>query len=284
MSDLLIKEYPLMVLPSLAKAIGLNEAIVLQQLHYWLKNPKSGVVRNGFKWAYNTYGEWQEDNFPFWSVRTIQRAFLSLEERGFVVTEQLDASRYDQKKYYRIDYDKFGTINDAQLGTPDDDKMARSLDVSETTTETTTDIAPNGAKVDLSIENKIFAGLPITEKDLQRNNQEAEYLDQANLVSMGGEPIFTEYALAFQRTRGISIPNDQVKGARKVCRSLFEMGVKPEHVTEATRTLMNTKDKGGRAFTITKMNHIQDTAIGLANPAPEENSNPLNPQRLEIHL
>ena len=37
MSNLLIEEPPLQVLPSLALAVGLNEAIILQQMHYWLK-------------------------------------------------------------------------------------------------------------------------------------------------------------------------------------------------------------------------------------------------------
>ena len=36
MSNLLIDDYPILVLPSLATEIGLNEAIVLQ-MHYWLK-------------------------------------------------------------------------------------------------------------------------------------------------------------------------------------------------------------------------------------------------------
>ena len=36
MSNLLTQEPPLQVLPSLAVAIGLNEAIVLQQVHYLL--------------------------------------------------------------------------------------------------------------------------------------------------------------------------------------------------------------------------------------------------------
>ena len=37
MSNLLIDDYPILVLPKLANEIGLNEAIVLQQMHYWLK-------------------------------------------------------------------------------------------------------------------------------------------------------------------------------------------------------------------------------------------------------
>lgn len=39
-SKLLIDEEPLQVLPGLAAVIGLNEALVVQQLHYWLRRSK----------------------------------------------------------------------------------------------------------------------------------------------------------------------------------------------------------------------------------------------------
>ena len=55
MSKLLINESPLQVQPSLAMAIGLNEAIFLQQLHYWIGT--SRFVRDGKKWVYNTYSD-----------------------------------------------------------------------------------------------------------------------------------------------------------------------------------------------------------------------------------
>ena len=42
MSNLLINESPLQVLPTLATYIGLNEAIFLQQVHYWLRIDKVG--------------------------------------------------------------------------------------------------------------------------------------------------------------------------------------------------------------------------------------------------
>jgi len=43
MSKLLIDEYPLQVLPSLAVIYGLNEAIILQQVHYWIKDRKAVI-------------------------------------------------------------------------------------------------------------------------------------------------------------------------------------------------------------------------------------------------
>lgn len=112
-SHLLINEPALQVLPSLAVSVGLEEAIILQQLHYWLNNPKSDgrVDANGDKWVYNTYAQWQEDNFPFWSEDKIKRIFLKLEEQKVVISRQLDAKMRDMTKFYRIDYDVLCTMD-----------------------------------------------------------------------------------------------------------------------------------------------------------------------------
>ena len=133
-SNLLINEPPLSVLPSLATTVGLNEAIVLQQLHYWLQNPKTGVLReDGLKWIFNSYEEWQQ-NFPFWSPRTVQRVFLDLERAGLVISAQLDKSAYDRRKYYQLNYDKLRMIERAKLAPSNTPKLAHSL---IGTTETT---------------------------------------------------------------------------------------------------------------------------------------------------
>jgi hypothetical protein len=114
-SHLLINEPALQVLPSLAKSIGLEEAIILQQLHYWLNNSKvDGRIEDGEKWIYNSYQEWQ-DNFPFWSVQQIQRIFLNLEKGGVVISAKLDAKKHDQTKFYRIDYDVLCTMDESIL-------------------------------------------------------------------------------------------------------------------------------------------------------------------------
>lgn len=114
-SHLLINEPALQVLPTLAKAIGLEEAIILQQLHYWLNNPKvEGREYDSFKWIFNTYEEWQE-NFPFWSIQQIQRFFLNLEKGGFIISKKLDAKKHYQKKFYRIDYDALCVMDESIL-------------------------------------------------------------------------------------------------------------------------------------------------------------------------
>lgn len=153
--NLLISEPPLQVLPSLAVAIGLNEAIVIQQLHYWIQNPnaKGEIDPSGNKWIFNSYEEWREKNFPFWSEATIQRAFLSLEDLGLVVSAQLNATKRDMRKYYRIDYDALDKLDGSNLGRSHRSNLGRSktshcYDVnskSETTTETTSEIVINDA-------------------------------------------------------------------------------------------------------------------------------------------
>ena len=141
-NSLLINEAPLQVLPTLAAKIGLNEAIVLQQLHYWLVNPKNaGKVVDGKKWIFNTYEEWQE-NFPFWSTRTIARIFASLEQQGIVISDQFNKGAYDRTKFYTIDYDMLGIIDDDKNVAIDDDNLSYSLIESETTTETITEKIP----------------------------------------------------------------------------------------------------------------------------------------------
>jgi DnaD/phage-associated family protein len=101
MSKLLIDESPILVIPSLAQKVGLNESIFIQQLHYWLKD--SNNIRDDFKWVYNTYEDWQEQ-FPFWSVSTIRRIITKLEKANLIIIGNFNKLKIDNTKWYRINY------------------------------------------------------------------------------------------------------------------------------------------------------------------------------------
>lgn len=108
MSKLLINEQPLVVLPSLAKKIGLNEAIMLQQIHFWLT--RKPHEKDGRQWIYNTYAEWATQ-FPFWSESTIKRTIRSLEKKGLIITGNFNKAKFDKTKWYTIDYDKLEDLS-----------------------------------------------------------------------------------------------------------------------------------------------------------------------------
>lgn len=126
-SRLLIDEQPLQVIPSLACKMGLNRAMFLQQLHYWLQ--KSEHVKDGKRWVFNTYEEWHEQ-FPFWSAEAIKKIVLQLEQRGVIeTTDKYNRRGTDRTKWYTIDYDTLNAMfedSEALEGAKSNDEGAES--------------------------------------------------------------------------------------------------------------------------------------------------------------
>ncbi|HEX5505959.1 MAG TPA: hypothetical protein VFW96_25300, partial [Thermomicrobiales bacterium] len=110
-SDLLIADRPLLVMPRLVALVGLNEAIVLQQVRYWLGDDLRPQVRDGRRWVYNSYRAWQERNFPFWQVDTVKRAFLSLERQGLLRSANYNRNRRNHTKWYTVDFDRLRELD-----------------------------------------------------------------------------------------------------------------------------------------------------------------------------
>jgi DNA-binding transcriptional ArsR family regulator len=120
-----------LVCPRLAAVIGLNEAIMAQQLHYWTHT----MNREG-GWIYNTIEAWQRQ-FPFWSPATIRRTFGSLKGMGIVEIEQRKGS--DRTNSYRlvrekIPWDQIERMKRSDRA-PHKRKMSSSIGSTERTTE-----------------------------------------------------------------------------------------------------------------------------------------------------
>jgi hypothetical protein len=102
----LLDERVVLIIPSLAVHLGLNEAVVLQQLHYVLMR-NTAEVRDGLKSVRMTYADWQRE-FPWWSDSTIRRIFDGLRDAGLV-----RFTRTKEAAWYAIDH----AAVDARLGT-----------------------------------------------------------------------------------------------------------------------------------------------------------------------
>ena len=115
------------VQPSLAMAIGLNEAIFLQQLHYWVG--ASRFVRDGKKWVYNTYSDWLLQ-LKYMSLPTLKRTIKSLKDQKLVQVERFEKLRSNQVNFYAIDYETLAIISEniAQaIDSIDQLKMSQSI-------------------------------------------------------------------------------------------------------------------------------------------------------------
>ena len=184
MASLLLNERPLVVLPSLAEALGsVDEAIILQQLNYWLQ--KSTKVHDGKRWVYNTLDAWMAQ-FPWIKSKTTLKKHLNkLAKLGLVLKGNDNKAGFDRTAWYSIDYQQLelftaefeakkardaGSSMGQKLahGEPENgsckgQKMAHAearncptntIDYTETTPETTTENNMSSSKSDESIPFK----------------------------------------------------------------------------------------------------------------------------------
>lgn len=164
----LIPESPILVLPSLARQIGLNEAIILQQMHYWLLDSKH--IHDDKPWIYNSYVSWQRTNFPFWSINTIKRTILNLEKAKIIQSGNFNKLKIDRTKWYTINYENIPDIHpplaqNEPIRIPkranQDTNMSPPLP--ETTTETTT----KNKEKDETLKDKVST-LPTNPKEQRK--------------------------------------------------------------------------------------------------------------------
>lgn len=145
----LMDENPLMVYPSLAKALGLNTAIIIQQIHFLLQAAKAS--RNNYVyvdnewWVYNSLEEWAEI-FTWLSVSTIQRTMVSLETEGFIKSRQGVKDRFDRRKWYTIDYVRLHEMVPSIMSKWHDENTSKWHDDNKESETTSESIAPEGAK------------------------------------------------------------------------------------------------------------------------------------------
>jgi len=107
-SRALIPEPPLLVLPSLAVAVGLSEAMILQQLHFLAHCRRPG--RGGERWVEMGNADLQH-TFPFLSKNTLFRAVYKLRDAGLLTIKEQSG----QPNRYRLEYDAITAVLDNPL-------------------------------------------------------------------------------------------------------------------------------------------------------------------------
>ena len=109
---LLYTKEPIVINPIAAEVLGVNESIIVQQIHYWLNiNEKAKInFHEGRYWTYNTYENWQKTNFRFLSVSTLKRIFKKLVTKGILITDNFNKAKYDRTLWVTINYEKLDEL------------------------------------------------------------------------------------------------------------------------------------------------------------------------------
>jgi hypothetical protein len=91
----------------LAKLIGLEKAILLQNIYFWTEFNKSRN-KNFFEnkyWTYNSCKSF-EIQFPYMNEKSIFRYLNELKSEGYIFVANFNKLPYDKTKWYSVNYDK----------------------------------------------------------------------------------------------------------------------------------------------------------------------------------
>ncbi|MBE9039952.1 hypothetical protein IQ235_03985 [Oscillatoriales cyanobacterium LEGE 11467] len=95
--------------PEVAKRLGIDQAHILSQIHYWMTNPRAGYIKEDWdgqirKWVWFTY-EMLATQLPWMSAQKIGRHVRDLEDLSLMLsTNKFNTTRYNRTKWYSPDY------------------------------------------------------------------------------------------------------------------------------------------------------------------------------------
>ena len=87
----------------LATEIGLNEAIILQSIGYWVLRNRANEknIYDGKAWSYNSMKAFGEQ-FPFLTKRQIEYTLTKLQKDGLIETGNYNRMAFDRTKWYTL--------------------------------------------------------------------------------------------------------------------------------------------------------------------------------------
>lgn len=123
MTSSLIPEKPLLVSPSLAATIGLEEATMLHILNEFLLY-REPIFGNGYEWI-TVDGETLSQTMPFWSDIDIQRISKNLRDKGIIL---IASAPYQSNRELKFALNE-KTGNAQQIETPQNVEVSQNVEV-----------------------------------------------------------------------------------------------------------------------------------------------------------
>ena len=87
----------------IATEYGINEAILLSNLYYWIEHNKANNqnYHDGYYWTFNSAKAFSE-LFPYMSIKQVTYALKKLKKEGLIITGNHNQSKYNRTTWYAL--------------------------------------------------------------------------------------------------------------------------------------------------------------------------------------
>ena len=124
-----------------AMKYGVEKAVVLSNIRFWLNNNKnkdlSAVKHDGYYWMYNTARD-MSNVLPYFTQSKVQRLLKQLEDDGILIVGNYNKVKYDRTKWYTLSeftYDENCITQTPEL-TNGNEQIEQPIQDSKTNTKT----------------------------------------------------------------------------------------------------------------------------------------------------
>ena len=186
---------------NIGNALGSFEAaLVLQQLHYWMEKKGVGVVINNVKFIYNSFPDWVNQQFTFFTTWKFRQAMKVLRDLEIVEVIRYKSKQWDQTNYYSLNYERLREWAEAEsieisemcaTTAQDDENQTLEVEKSSTSYKESKNTNQKGtAKLEsdrLSDKIESFAAATSKEAKEGEKNQTGSNLHSAGLNASSGQ-------------------------------------------------------------------------------------------------
>ena len=112
----------------LAKIYGVNEAILLNNITFWVMKNKANKQNyfEGRYWTFNTVKAYSE-LFPYFSVSTIKRALKHLKDEGVIMSGNFNNDQHNRTNFYTLTEKGLALVSNRPNGLCQNDPMEKVI-------------------------------------------------------------------------------------------------------------------------------------------------------------
>ena len=153
---------------NLAKKYGLEEAIFLENLIFWVIRNRANQTNyfDGRTWTYNSVRAFNV-LFPFWTTKQIRRVLDSLLKQGVIVKGNYNKNPYDRTLWYALAEEdtficQYGQVD---LPKPPNEFCEKGQPIPDIKPDIKPDVEPDNKRLTSKPETAPACGVPFLEKE-----------------------------------------------------------------------------------------------------------------------